>query len=284
MGTGSDLDFSGRVVFITGGSKGIGAGVAEAFVRAGATVDIVGRNKADGVAAASRLNEIGPGSCRSVPVDVADFDSLRSAIRGTAADHGRLDVMVNNAAYFPGWQPIDAVADDTLLRALRTNVGAYIVGSQEALSHLRRSHGSIVNVGSVSGELGGWHDAVYSATKGAIVSFTRALAVEEAANGVRINVILPGNIVTEARHRSVGASDDPDLTHQTLERWQWLGRSGTVGEVGDAALFLASPMASFCTGISLVVSGGLELGYGAKVPYPELEPRSTVDSLPTTGG
>jgi NAD(P)-dependent dehydrogenase (short-subunit alcohol dehydrogenase family) len=283
MASAPDLDFSGRVVLVTGGSKGIGAGVAEAFVRAGATVDVVGRDEADGAATAGRL-EIGLGTCRSRSVDVADFDALRAAIADTAATHGRLDVMVNNAAYFPGWQPIDDVSDDTLLRALRTNVGAYVVGSQAALPHLRRSGGSIVNIGSVSGELGGWHDAVYSSTKGAIASFTRALAVEEAGSGVRVNVILPGNIVTEARHRSVGASDDPDLTHRTLERWQWLGRSGTVGEVGDAALFLASPMASFCTGISLVVSGGLELGYGAKVPYPELEPRSTLDPYPTKGG
>jgi L-fucose dehydrogenase len=268
----ADLDFTGKVAVVTGGSKGIGAGVGEAFVRAGASVVIIARSDAEGATTAHRLSELGPGDCRHLAGDVADFGFLRGAIDDAAGEHGRLDVLINNAAFFPGWQPIDDVSEETLMRALRTNIGGYVVGCQAALPHLRLTRGSVVNIGSLSGELGGWHDAVYSATKGAILSFTRALAIEEAANGVRVNAILPGNIVTEARHRTVGASARPDETHNTLEGWQWLGRSGTVGEVGDAALFLASPMASFSTGTSLAVSGGLEIGYGLKQPYPQLEP------------
>jgi NAD(P)-dependent dehydrogenase (short-subunit alcohol dehydrogenase family) len=178
-------------------------------------------------------------------------------------------VLVNNAVRFPGWRPIDDISQDVIIDTLRTNLGAYIVGSQAALPYLRQTRGSIVNMSSVSGEIGGWHDALYSATKGAITSFTKALAIEEAANGVRVNAILPGNIVTEARVRSEAQHLRSDEFHDYLERWQWLGRSGTIDEVGNAALFFASDMASFCTGVSLIVSGGLELGYGVKEPYPD---------------
>lgn len=122
---------------------------------------------------------------------------------------------------------------------------------------------------SLAGELGGWHDALYSATKAGITGFTKALAVEEGVSGVRVNAILPGNIVSDARVRGEAATRRAQDFHDYLERWQWLGRSGTIDEVGNVALFLASDLSSYCTGITVNVSGGLEIGYGVKEPYPD---------------
>ncbi len=263
------LDLSGRTALVTGGSKGIGAGAAAALVAVGAHVVIVSRDASAGEAVAAEITAQGPGECRHIAGDVADFGLLRRVVNAAANQSGRLDILVNNAVFFPGWQPIDTITDDVIHRALTTNVGAYVVASQAALPYLRRTRGSIVNVSSISGAIGGWHDAVYSATKGAITSFTKALALEEAQNGVRVNAILPGNIVTDARLKSEAATSRSQEFHEFLERWQWLGRSGTVEEVGNAVLFLASEMGSFCTGISLIVSGGVELGYGVKEPYPD---------------
>jgi NAD(P)-dependent dehydrogenase (short-subunit alcohol dehydrogenase family) len=128
----------------------------------------------------------------------------------------------------------------------------------------------IVNVGSIVAETGFFWNPDYVAAKGGISSLTRALAIDESANGVRVNAVLPGNIMTR-RRRSIEAEtvNGPQL-HEFLESWQWLGRSGEPEEVGNAVAFLASDQASFITGAMLIVSGGLELGMGRKAPYQEL--------------
>jgi NAD(P)-dependent dehydrogenase (short-subunit alcohol dehydrogenase family) len=107
---------------------------------------------------------------------------------------------------------------------------------------------------------------IYCATKGAVSSFTRALAIDEAKYGVRVNAVLPGNIYTHMRVTSVDASPDPKGLHNWLESTQHLGRSGTLEEAGKTVLFLASEQSSFITGIDLILSGGAELGYASKVP------------------
>jgi L-fucose dehydrogenase len=260
---------SGRVAIVTGGSKGIGAGCAHALVAAGATVAIIARDPGAGKATAERLTSIGPGRCVFEQLDVSDFAALRRVIVDIAAAYGRLDTLVNNAVLFPAGGRIDDVDEGHLAETMRVNLGSYVVGCQAALPYLRRTRGSIINVSSLAGELGSWRGTIYSATKGAITSFTKSLAMEEATNSVRVNAILPGNIVSDARRRAEAATLRPEELSEYLERSQWLGRSGTIEEVGNAALFLASDMSSYCTGISLVISGGLELGYGIKEPPPD---------------
>ena len=199
--------------------------------------------------------------------DVSDASAVQALIDGVVQEFGRLDCLVNNAIAFGGWKAIDEIDLELAERLLRTNILGYFVSAQRALPHLRRSKGTIVNVSSLGGELGLWHDSIYSASKGGITALTRSLAVDEAIHGVRVNAILPGNILSDARTRAEAASAQPEKLHDYIERWQWMGRSGTIDEVGMAALFLATPMSSFCTGISLVISGGLELGLGVKEPY-----------------
>ena len=129
-----------------------------------------------------------------------------------------------------------------------------------ALPYLRKTRGSIINLGSLVGQIGQEWATTYAATKGAVSALTKALAVDKARHGVRVNAVLPGCIGTPA-HR-----DRPKELQDFVDSWQWTGRVGTIEEVGYACLFLASDGASFITGIDLLVTGGAELAYGVKWP------------------
>jgi NAD(P)-dependent dehydrogenase (short-subunit alcohol dehydrogenase family) len=264
------IDFSDRVVVVTGGSDGVGSGCARVFVEAGATVVINSRGTSHGPELAEELTRSGPGSCEFVQADVSDTSALRSLIDGVAERHGGIDVLVNNAGQNFGWRPIDDVPVDDFRRLLEINLVPYFAGSKFALPYLRERRGAIVNIGSIVADVGFFSNPDYVATKGAISSLTKSLAIDEAANGVRVNCVLPGNIITRGRIALQDASPDGKAFHEFLESWQWLGRSGTPEEVGYTALFLASPLASFVTGATLLVSGGMELGMGPKRPFSSL--------------
>lgn len=262
----SGLDYADKVVLITGGSMGIGKACAKAFVSAGAKVVICSRGAQAGRKVARELARKGPGSCHFEVCDVARPEEIRRTIDRTVELHGRLDCLVNNAGYH---DPYKAIADFSLEEAQRnmqTNFFSCFVACQHALPHLRRTRGSIINMSSLVGIMGQEGASVYCATKGAICGFTKALAVEEAPHGVRANVVLPGNIMTEA-------AEDFFASHkkgEKLKRWvasnQVMGRIGTAEEVAQACLFLAGDGAGFITGIEMIISGGAELGYGVKYP------------------
>jgi L-fucose dehydrogenase len=262
-----NLDMTGHVALITGGSEGIGAGCAKVFVEAGATVIVISRSAQRGEAFAAGLNAVGPGTCRFVACDVSVSEKLREVIENTALVEGRLDYLINNAGQNFGWKPIDEIPVEEFVRLLGINIVPYFAAAKFALPHLRRSKGSIVNIGSVVSETGFYWSPDYTATKGAIASFTKALAVDESEFGVRVNAVLPGNVITPRRLEIEAASPNGTALHEFMETWQWLGRSGQPEEVGYAALFLASSYASFITGATLVVSGGIELAFGRKEPF-----------------
>jgi NAD(P)-dependent dehydrogenase (short-subunit alcohol dehydrogenase family) len=256
-----------KVVLITGGSKGIGAGCARVFTQAGAKVVICARGRAEGEALAAELNAAGPGTCDFRPCDVAKPDELRAVVEWTVSRHGRLDCLINNAGMHPPHRPIDGFSVEEFRNLLETNLLSYFVAAQAALPHLRKVRGTIVNMSSLVAMTGQQFATIYCATKGGITSFTRALAIDEARNGVRVNSIAPGNILSDSRVRGVAAAEDPDAMDRLIDSWQWPGRSGTNEEAGQAALFLASSASSYITGIELIISGGSELGYGVKAPW-----------------
>jgi len=264
------IEFAGKTVLVTGGSDGVGSGCARAFVEAGATVVINSRSRTQGPAFAEELTRTGPGTCEFVQADVSDSDALKALVNGTAQRHGGIDVLVNNAGQNFGWRPIDDIPVDDFRRLIEINLVPYFAGSKFALPYLRERHGAIVNIGSIVADVGFFSNPDYVATKGAISSLTKSLAIDEAANGVRVNCVLPGNIITRGRIALQDASPNGEAFHEFLESWQWLGRSGTPEEVGYTALFLASPLASFITGATLLVSGGMELGMGTKKPFENL--------------
>ena len=136
------------------------------------------------------------------------------------------------------------------------------------LPHLQVTKGSIINMSRCTAQLGQKGNAVYAATKGAVNAFTKSLALEEAAHGVRVNAVLPGSIYTDSRRRFIESQSEQGLeTERLAESLQPMGRSGTPQEASRVVLFLASEAASFLAGVELLISGGIELGMGIKHPW-----------------
>lgn len=261
------LVFTEKAVLITGGTKGIGKGTAKVFVDAGAKVMICGRDIETGTNLAKDLTAKGPGECVFEKCDVAEPDEIRAVIDRTIECFGRLDCLFNNAGYHPPYSPADSFSLEDLMNVMQVNFVSQFVACKHALPHLRRTKGSIINMGSCVGVLGQEGGSIYAATKGAISAFTKSLAIEEARHGVRVNAVLPGNIYTESRVeviKSRGAKEEE------VDRWvdanQPIGRSGTPEEVGQIVLFLATEAASYLTGVELMITGGIELGVGIKYP------------------
>jgi NAD(P)-dependent dehydrogenase (short-subunit alcohol dehydrogenase family) len=253
-----------KVAIVTGGSKGIGAGCARALCAAGGKVVICDIDVDRGKQVAAELTADGPGECHFEPCDVRVPAQIQRVIDVTIGRYGRLDCLVNNAGYHPPSHPIDRVSIDDLKDLLQLNLVSVFAGCKFALPHLRQTHGSIVNIGSLVAIMGQELATMYCTTKGAVSALTKALAIDEARYGVRVNAVLPGNILTPLAHSLLAKTEDPQAQYHHLESLQWLGRWGTVDEVGQACLFLASGAASYITGVELILSGGSELGYGVK--------------------
>jgi NAD(P)-dependent dehydrogenase (short-subunit alcohol dehydrogenase family) len=257
------MDYSGKTVIITGGTQGIGEGCARVFVGAGASVVLASPDAARGPGVARSLTEQGPGRAHFQRCDVTSDADRQALIAGTVERDGRLDCLVNNAGWHPPHKPIDDFSLDDFRRLLELNVVSVFALSKLALPHLRRTRGSIVNVASLVATIGQHHATTYVATKGAVKSFTKALAVDEAVHGVRVNSISPGNVFTPLWQEAIDAAPDGAAARADGEAAQWFGRMGTPEEVGRLCLFLASE-ATFTTGVDHIISGGAEIGYGRK--------------------
>jgi NAD(P)-dependent dehydrogenase (short-subunit alcohol dehydrogenase family) len=146
---------------------------------------------------------------------------------------------------------------------LDLNLVSIFAACKFALPHLRKVGGSIINMSSLVGAMGQLHAATYVASKGAVTALTKALAIDEAAHGVRVNAVSPGNVYTPLWQEAIDASSDPGETRAAGDAAQLLGRMGTIEEAGRLCLYLAAD-ATFTTGVDHVLSGGAELGYGRK--------------------
>jgi NAD(P)-dependent dehydrogenase (short-subunit alcohol dehydrogenase family) len=257
------MRYADKVVLVTGGSLGIGQGCVRAFAAAGATVVFCARKEAEGQALAAKVTRVGPGRAEFLRCDVSQEAEVRGLVRAVAARHGRLDCLVNNAGWHPPHRPIDDFSAQEFRDLLELNLVSIFVACQEALPHLRKSKGNVINMSSLVGHMGQIHATTYVATKGAITAFTKALAIDEAAHGVRVNSVSPGNVWTPLWKEAVDASADPAAARATGDAAQVLGRMGTIEEAGRLCLFLAAE-ATFTTGVDHILSGGAELGYGRK--------------------
>jgi NAD(P)-dependent dehydrogenase (short-subunit alcohol dehydrogenase family) len=257
------MRFRDRVVLVTGGTRGIGEGCVEVFAEAGAHVAFCGLEEDLGAAVAGRVTAAGPGTATFAACDVTRHDELETLVAGTVTRLGRLDCLVNNAGWHPPHRPIDGFTVAEFRALLELNVVSVFALCRLALPHLRRTHGSIVNIASLVGTMGQRHATTYVATKGAIVAFTRALALDEAPH-VRVNSVSPGNVFTPLWQEAIDAAADPVACRQAGEAAQPFGRMGTPREVGLLCLYLAAD-ATFTTGVDHILSGGAELGYGNKI-------------------
>jgi NAD(P)-dependent dehydrogenase (short-subunit alcohol dehydrogenase family) len=237
----------GQVALVTGAGRGLGRECALALGAAGAEVVAVARTAEQVEAVAAEIGAAG-GRARALALDVEDTARVRAEIEGLE----RLDVLINNAGGNRP-QPFLEVDEDTLDRLLRLNVrAAFVVAQSAARVMARRRYGSIVHMSSQMGHVGAPNRSVYCTTKHALEGLTKAMAVELAPLGIRVNAIGPTFIETPMTRPFFA---DPAFRDWALARIP-LGRLGQPGEVAAAALFLASPAASLITGASLTVDGG----------------------------
>ncbi|XP_029945476.1 L-fucose dehydrogenase [Salarias fasciatus] len=261
------LRYLSKVVLVTGGSKGIGRGIVRVFVQNGAKVVFCARGAAAGEALEAELNQSGPGSCKFICCDVSKEEDIKRLVATAVQLHGHIDCLVNNAGWHPPHKPTDQTTAQEFRDLLDLNLVSYFLASKLALPHLRRQRGNIINVSSLVGVIGQKDAAPYVATKGAITSMTKAMAVDESRYHVRVNSISPGNVLTPLWEELAGRTPDAARAIETGENAQLMGRMGTEAECGLAALYLAAD-ATFCTGVDLLLSGGAELDYGFKNQIP----------------
>ncbi len=257
------MTYRDKIVIITGGTHGIGEGCVRAFVGAGATTVFCARHPEEGEALASQLTRNGPGEAQFVQCDVSDVEAIRELIDATVARHGRLDCLVNNAGWHPPHKPIDDFSLEEFRELLELNLVSVFAACKYSLPHLRRTQGNIINLSSLVAMIGQLNAVTYVATKGAITAFTKALGIDEAKHGVRVNSISPGNIYTPLWQKAIDAASDPQQCRVDGEAAQLLGRMGTIEEVGRLCVFIAAE-ATFTTGVDHLISGGAELGYARK--------------------
>lgn len=255
--------YDDRVVIITGGSKGIGEGCVRTFVEAGARVVFCARHPETGKALAEEMNQKGPGEADFMRCDVSKVEEVENLVDSTIERHGQLDCLINNAGWHPPHRPIDDFSVQEFRDLLELNLISIFAACKFALPHLRHTRGNIINVSSLVGIMGQLHATTYVATKGAITALTKALAIDEAEYGVRVNSVSPGNIYTPLWQEAIDAAPDPEQCRSDGEAAQVMGRMGTIEEAGRLCLFIAAE-ASFTTGVDHIISGGAELGYGRK--------------------
>ena len=255
------MRFKEKAVIVTGGSKGIGEGCARVFCREGGLVSILARGADAGLALAKELSRSGPGRASDIPCDVGDHLQLKWAIEETVAQFGRLDCIINNAGQHPPAMTIDDTSVEFMEELMRINYLSTFAGSRYAVPFLRKTRGTIVNISSMTAVLGQEHSTAYCATKGAQVSLTRALAIELGREGMRVNGILPSNIDTPLMRDWAATLPDPDSALKRVSDMQVFGRMGTIEEMGEVALFLASEASSFITGQAIEAEGGASLDY-----------------------
>lgn len=244
----SGLDYRGKVVLVTGGTKGIGAGIARIFLDAGARVIVCGRN------APESLPTVGQAQAVFMAADVRDADSLTALFDGIRADFGRLDVLVNNAGGSP---PADAASVSPRFHEgiIRLNLIAPLNVAQHAnaLMQQQADGGCIVFIGSISALRPSPGTAAYGAAKAGVLALVQSLAVEWAPK-VRVVAVSPGLVLTEQSHLHFGDEQGVAAVSAGIPA----GRMALPEDIGNACLFIASPMAGYASGCNLLLHGGGE--------------------------
>jgi NAD(P)-dependent dehydrogenase (short-subunit alcohol dehydrogenase family) len=243
------MRLTNKVAIITGGGSGIGKAIAKAFVREGARVVIAGRGREKLEAAAA---EIG-GDCLAVNADVSTASEVEKLVNAALDKFKRINILVNNAAVLlPG--TTESLSEEDFDQTFSINVRGLWLMSRAVLPHMRTSSGgrSIINIGSVLSLVGARNRVAYSASKGAVVAMTKAMALDHAGENIRVNCICPGIVETEM----VAKFSTDENTRRQRVALHPMGRFGQPGEIANVAVFLASDESGWTTGSVLTIDGG----------------------------
>ncbi|KAL8176810.1 UNVERIFIED_CONTAM: hypothetical protein K2H54_038890 [Gekko kuhli] len=265
-GMATGLRYPGKVVIVTGGTTGIGLAMVKEFAHQGARVVFCAPESEveKGQLIQEEIQDSGcAGDAYFQVCDICIESDIERLICVTIERCGRLDCLVNNAADFLPPKRLDDMTIPDFLSLLQLNVVGVFLGCKYALPYLRRTKGNIINMGSLYADLGFKYGFTYTASKAAVISMTKSLAIDESQYGVRVNCISPSNVFTGMWERYADLAPNPAAEIQEGKDYQLMGRFGTPEEVALAAMFLAAD-GTFCTGLNLVLSGGAELGFAKK--------------------
>lgn len=250
-------DLSEKVIVLTGGGDGIGRECALAYAREGAAVAILDRN----LDAARRTATEAGNDCIALCADVSDGEAVEIAFRAVLDRFGRIDAVHNNAGIASPSKPLHETSEAEWDDLMRINLKSVYWTARFAFDSLRESHGAILNTASMVGLIGQQNHAAYVATKGAMISLTKAMAADYARYSIRVNAVCPAGVWTPMLERWCAEQPEPERIRQYLDDIHLLGICPRGDVVADAAIFLLSSRACFITGCILPVSGGAELGY-----------------------
>ncbi|MDT0689178.1 SDR family oxidoreductase [Salegentibacter sp. F188] len=251
---------SEKTAIVTGGATGIGEAIAKRFCAEGAKVLIIGLPDNPVDAVVKEIEENG-GEALAFHKDISSEENVKEAIKLVIDKWQKLDILINNAGVFPESNTADKFSVEAFDNLIKNNVRTTFMFTKYALPELQKTKGNIVTAGSESAILGIPEVAVYGGTKGFNHSFTKGVAGEQAKNGVRANIVAPGAIDTAWTHKETGPMNEE--MENTMVNATPMGRRGTVEEVANIYLFLASDEASYVTGSVYCVDGGITIGKGA---------------------
>jgi NAD(P)-dependent dehydrogenase (short-subunit alcohol dehydrogenase family) len=252
MSTTNLFDLSGKIALVTGASRGIGESIAKTLAAYGAHV-IVSSRKIEGCEAVVTAIRAAGGSAEAIACHIGEMEQIEALFGAVRARHGRLDVLVNNAATNPYFGPIVDTDLSSFQKTVDVNIRGYFYSSVHASKLMAQNGGgSIINVASINGVTPGEMQGIYSITKAAVISMTKAFARECAASGVRVNALLPG--ATDTKFASALVKNPAVL--EKLMPHVPLNRVAHPDEMAGAVLYLASQASSYTTGVSLNVDGG----------------------------
>ena len=250
-------DLEGRVVIVTGGGDGIGRECSLAYARERATVAILDRNFAAATQTAADLSR--PGF--ALQTDVSIGEEVKSAVAEVLKRLGRIDAVHNNAGIASPSKPLHNTSEEEWDNVQRVNLKSVYWTTRYAFEALRATKGTILNTASMVGLIGQQDHAAYVATKGAMISLTKAMAADYARYSIRVNAICPAGVLTPMLEQWCSEQKDQGSIRKYLDDIHLLGYCPRADVIADAAVFLLSDKARFITGCILPVSGGAELGY-----------------------
>ena len=253
MTSNAALDFSGKTALVIGGTTGIGAATARLFAAAGARVVIAGLGPEQGAQVAEACTTDG-GEAFFIETDVREAAQVQAAVAAAAARYGRIHIAVNNAGIEGRFGPVQDATVEDFDQVIGVNLRGIWLGMKYEIPHmLAQGGGAIVNTSSSAGLTAIANVALYTASKHAVVGLTKASALELARSGIRVNAVAPGPVDTGLLHRMIAGKIDVSVIAESVP----MGRISSAEETAQAILWLCSDAASYVTGHTLAVDGGL---------------------------